>query len=121
LPPVSPTPQPTQPNTIKLNNFEYPIRAVYINKINHWWPPQSTVLDLAVPSEGKKNLYNFIILAFWSYNAGPLDAVSIWADPVKYFGGSSLFGSTKDQIQKNLKAKYNNNGMKILVSAFGAT
>jgi hypothetical protein len=60
-------------------------------------------------------------LAFWSYSSGPLDIVNIWADPAKYFGTDSVFGATKDQIQKNLKKKYNDNGVKILISAFGAT
>jgi hypothetical protein len=50
-----------------------------------------------------------------------LDAVSIWADPLKYFGGESPFGKDKASIQKNLKAKYNEKGIKIMISAFGAT
>lgn len=47
--------------------------------------------------------------------------VTLWGDPVKYFGADSKFGTTKDQIQKNLKQKYNANGIKIMISAFGAT
>ena len=60
-------------------------------------------------------------MAFWSYSGGALDIINIWADPVKYFGNDTAFGATKDQIQKNLKKKYNDNGVKILISAFGAT
>lgn len=36
-------------------------------------------------------------------------------------GSDSVFGKTKEQIQKNLKKKYNEGGVKILISAFGAT
>ena len=66
-------------------------------------------------------MYNYIALSFWTYQYGPLDIVSIWDDPVKYFGENNPFGKTKNQIQKNLKKKYNDNGIKILISAFGAT
>ena len=74
-----------------------------------------------MPGYGTDTIYNYIALAFWSYSTGPLDIVNIWADPVKYFGGDSPFGNTKDGIQKFLKKKYNDNGVKILISAFGAT
>lgn len=45
----------------------------------------------------------------------------IWSDPLKYFGDASIFGNTKSEVQKALKKKYNDAGVKILVSAFGAT
>ncbi len=66
-------------------------------------------------------MYNFVALAFWTYQHGPVDAALLWDDPMKYFGGDNPFGKTKDQVQKFLKEKYNKNGVKILVSAFGAT
>lgn len=50
-----------------------------------------------------------------------MDIVLIWSDPVKYFGADSIFGSTKEEIQKNLKEKYNKAGIKILISAFGSS
>ena len=50
-----------------------------------------------------------------------MDIVNIWSDPVKYFGDSSGFGTTKDEIQKFLKKKYNDAGVKVFISAFGAT
>jgi hypothetical protein len=40
---------------------------------------------------------------------------------MNYFGATVQFGSSKDEIQKNLKQKYNDAGVKILVSAFGST
>lgn len=45
--------------------------------------------------------------------------VSLWANPVPSF--SPEFGTTKDEIQKNIKKKYNDAGIKLLVSAFGST
>ncbi len=74
-----------------------------------------------MPGYATKTIYNYIAFAFWSYGTGPLDIVCIWADPVKYFGADSIFGKTKDEIQKSLKKKYNDNGIKILISVFGAT
>ncbi len=74
-----------------------------------------------MPGYGTTTIYNYIALAFWSYNSGPLDIVNIWADPLKYFGTENPFGTTKDQIQKTLKKKYNDAGIKIMISAFGAT
>lgn len=76
---------------------------------------------MGVPGYASQTIYNYVALAFWTYAGGPLDIVSIWADPVKYFGGESPFGTTKDQIQKALKKRYNDAGVKILISAFGAT
>lgn len=98
----------------------YPVRLAYIDKINQWWPPEKIAAGIGVPGYATQTIYNYIALAFWS-TSGPLDIVNIWADPVKYFGGDSIFGTTKDAIQKNLKKKYNDNGVKILISAFGAT
>ncbi len=40
---------------------------------------------------------------------------------MKYFGTENPFGTTKEQVQLNLKKKYNDAGVKILISAFGAT
>jgi uncharacterized protein YybS (DUF2232 family) len=53
--------------------------------------------------------------------SGAADAAMIWSNPTVYFGTSSQFGSTQDQIQKNLKQRYNDAGKKIMVSAFGST
>ena len=75
---------------------------------------------MGVPGYASQTIYNYIALAFWSSNS-VLDIVNIWAEPLKYFGGDSGFGSTNDEIQKNLKKKYNDAGVKILISAFGST
>jgi hypothetical protein len=74
-----------------------------------------------VPTYATTTIYNYIALAFWSYSNGPLDIVKLWAEPTNYFGTTSVFGATKSQIQRNLKKKYNDNGVKILISAFGST
>lgn len=99
----------------------YPIRFTYVNKINNWWPPEKIAEGLGVPEFAKYHIYNFIALSFWTFQHGPVDMVTLWSDPVKYFGADSKFGTTKDQIQKHLKQKYNSNGIKLMISAFGAT
>lgn len=50
---------------------------------------------MGVPGYANKTLYNYLVLAFWTYSHGPLDIVCIWSDPVKYFGSDSVFGKTK--------------------------
>lgn len=45
----------------------------------------------------------------------------MWSDPIKYFGDASPFGATRETFQKNMKAKYNAAGIKLLISAFGGT
>jgi chitinase len=36
-------------------------------------------------------------------------------------GTTSAFGSTDEQIRANIKKAYNNQGIKLLISAFGST
>jgi hypothetical protein len=97
------------------------VRFTYINKINNWWPPEKIAAELGVPEHCSYHLYNYIALAFWTYQNGPVDIALIWSDPMKYFGSPNPFGGSKEEVQRNLKAKYNKNGIKILISAFGAT
>lgn len=76
---------------------------------------------MGVPGYGTSTIYNYIVLAFWTYSAGPLDIVKIWDNPIKYFGTNTVFGTTKDQIQKYIRKKYNDKGIKVLISAFGSS
>ena len=75
---------------------------------------------MGVPGYSYNHQYNFITLTFWGFKA-PMDIVLVWSDPIKYFGSNNPFGSTKDSFQKNMKAKYNAAGIKLMISAFGAT
>jgi chitinase len=74
-----------------------------------------------VPGEAPPHDYNYVLLAFWSCNNNPADMAGIWADAYQYFGQGNKFGNNTADIQKALKKKYNDAGVKILVSAFGAT
>ena len=106
---------------VSIPKFSYPVRLTYIDRINGWWPPEAIVANIGLPGYAKPSIYNFVAFAFWSYSSGALDIVNIWADPMKYFGGPSQFGSSNDQVQKNLKKAYNDAGIKVMISAFGAT
>lgn len=98
----------------------YPVRFAYIDVIPNWWPPEAIAAGMGVPGFAPPNIYNYIAFAFWLSN-GPSDIVKLWSDPITYFGPSSQFGTTKDQIQANLKKRYNDAGIKIMISAFGST
>lgn len=105
-----------------------PHMVTYINKIDTWWPPEKIAAGLGVPGYAEKTDYNVINIAFWlpgsksdPQDQGPTDIAEVFANPVKYFGDSSVFGSTKEEILTNIFAKYNDAGIKVLVSAFGAT
>ena len=68
--------------------------------------------------------YNTIILAFWTPNqdgtSNPVDMGVVWAHPDRFFDvQNSKFGSTPDEIRSNLLKAYHNNGVKLLISAFG--
>ncbi len=98
----------------------FPVRFTYVDTISSWTSQSAILAGIGVPGYAKSHIYNYIALAFWSYS-GPLDMVKAWNDPVKYIGSSPDLGSTKDQIQKSIKKKYNDAGIYIFISAFGAT
>jgi chitinase len=53
---------------------------------------------------------------------GSADAAAIWMNPRGYMNSDdTTFGKTNDEIQKSWKKLYNDNGIKIVLSAFGAT
>jgi hypothetical protein len=65
--------------------------------------------------------YNYICLTFWTCSVGPTDAAILWNNPSSYFGTTSAFGTNDNQIRTNIKNLYSNAGIKLMVSAFGAT
>lgn len=107
-------------NKTNASRVNYPVRFVYVDFINIWWPATAVAAALGVPGYAKAHTYNYIALAFWS-DAGPLDIVHVWSSPTYFFGTASVFGSTDAQIQTNLKKAYNNAGISILISAFGSS
>ena len=62
--------------------------------------------------------YNYISFSYFLSTA-VTDTALIWTNPTTYMGTDSIFGRTNIEIQTNLKKLYNNNGVKILVTAFG--
>ena len=73
--------------------MNYPVRLGYVNKILDWSSGPGIAKSIGVPGYASANLYNYIALAFWTFTNGPLDAALLWANPIKYIGGST-FGTT---------------------------
>lgn len=97
----------------------YPVRFTYINKLpTKWWPPELLATGMLVPGFGPKTSYNYIAFAFWG-SQGPTDIALAWSKPLTYFQSNSQFGTTKQEIQKNIKKRYTDAGIKLLVSAYG--
>jgi len=46
-------------------------------------------------------------LGTWKCADDPTNAALAWSKPIDFFGDNSIFGKTKDEIQQNLKKKYN--------------
>ena len=95
----------------------YPIRFGYINRLD-WSSSKAMAKSLGVPGYAPPHLYNYICLTFWTYQQGPLDAALAWNQSSTYL---SSFGNNDQEIRANIKKIYNDNGIKLMVSAFGAT
>ncbi|XP_031472548.1 uncharacterized protein LOC116244853 [Nymphaea colorata] len=99
--------------------IDYPVRFGYINILNDWSSPQGIAKSLGVPGYAAPHKYNYICLTFWTINQGPVDAAYVWNNSKTYL--SPLFGNTDTAIKANLKKIYNDNGIRLMVSAFGST
>lgn len=97
----------------------YPIRFTYIDKLSSGGSIAQIAAGMSVPNYSN-NLYNYVCLAFWTCAAGPVDMGIVWDNPMNYIGAGE-FGSTNDEIRTNMKGNYSSGGVKLLISAFGAT
>lgn len=73
-------------NNFKNKRVDYPVRFTYVNNITIWWPPSSTLAQMAVPTYAEPHSYNYVALTFWTCQAGTIDTSKLWDDPIKYFG-----------------------------------
>ena len=91
-----------------------------MSKVKSWRSAHAIAESLGVPGFSQHN-FNHIALTFWLCAHGPVDTALLWDNPIHFMGATSTFGYTNEQIRANLKERYNKNGVKLLVSAFGAT
>ena len=76
--------------------------------------------DLGVPGySGDEGIYNYIVLTFWGCGNVIHDTVKMWTNLNQYMPG--FFNSTNKAARQELKRKYNQAGVKIMLSAFGGT
>lgn len=93
----------------------------YVNYLNAWWPPEAVAASIGVPPYSHSYAYNTINLAFWTTNQGPVDAALLWCNAITYVSSDNPWGSTTAEIQTAWINLYHQYGVKVLVSAFGAT
>jgi chitinase len=73
---------------------------------------------MAVPGYGRPHAYNYVALTFWTCEKGPIDISKMWDDPIKFF--AQELGKSKPEVQKFIKQRYNDAGVSVMLSAFGA-
>lgn len=105
--------------TSSIPTIDYPVRLTYVNRILDWSSGPGVAKSMGVPGYAPPHKYNYICFAFWTYFNGPLDVALVWNNSLTYFGNT--FGSTDADVRSKIKKIYNDNGIRILVSAFGAT
>jgi len=89
----------------------------YVDKLLSW-STEGILKGIALPGYATED-YNYIMLAFWSCVGPPMDIAYLWTNIGDYY--LSGLGSTTAEVQKNLRAKYHQHGIRIIISAFGAT
>jgi chitinase len=94
----------------------YPIYFSFADSINSWWG-NAMLADMGVPTYATSLPYNYIALSFWT-TSGPADLAYVWATAST---SMSFVGGDTPTIQKKIKALYNSKGIKLMISAFGAT
>jgi chitinase len=94
--------------------------VIYIDALTSWWPPTAIAAGLGIPGYAHNSSYNVINLAFWM-DSGPADAATVWANAYTYVSSDNPWGSSNQAVQAAWVQKYHSAGIKILVSAFGAT
>jgi hypothetical protein len=100
---------------------DYPVRFTYIDKVSTWGTIAQIAAGMSVPNYANPpNLYNYVCLTFWTCAAGPVDMAIVWSNPMNFIGAGE-FGSSNQEIQTNMKGNYSSGGVKLMISAFGAT
>jgi len=94
--------------------------VVYIDAINSWWPPTAIAAGIGVPGYAQNTSFNVINLAFW-LNSGSADAALLWANAYTYVSSDNPWGTSNSAVQAAWRQRYHSAGIKIMVSAFGAT
>ena len=98
-----------------------PIKFIYINRLTSWWGNLTLPAALGVPGFTTYPLpYNYVCHTFWTYPGSAQDASGMWANIGGNMGPNG-YGTTNKEIQTTLKKNFTNNGVKLMVSAFGST
>ncbi|KAH3760346.1 glycoside hydrolase [Pelomyxa schiedti] len=95
--------------------------VTYIDSLTSWWPPTAIAASMGVPTYAPASAYNVINLAFWTSNAGPVDAAMVWAHPINYVSTDNPWGQTDEEVRAAWLELYHSANISLIVSAFGAT
>eukprot|EP01123_Difflugia_compressa_P013556 TRINITY_DN6353_c0_g1_i1.p1 TRINITY_DN6353_c0_g1~~TRINITY_DN6353_c0_g1_i1.p1 ORF type:complete len:333 (-),score=55.65 TRINITY_DN6353_c0_g1_i1:16-987(-) len=94
--------------------------VTYIDAFNSWWPPTAIAAGLGIPGYAHNSSYNVINLSFWM-TSGSADAALVWEQAYTYVSSQNPWGSSTQEVQAAWLKLYHNKGIKVLISAFGAT
>jgi len=97
-----------------------PLIVTYVDSLDKWWPPTAIAGGIGVPGYGVNSSFNVFNMAFWT-TGGPADVAELWGNALHYVSSDNPWGSTTQQIQSAWVGKFHAKGIKVMVSAFGAT
>ncbi len=67
------------------NRISYPIRFIYVDSLNSWWPASAIAAGMATPGFAQNHTYNYVALAFWT-TGGSADTAKVWENPIAFMG-----------------------------------
>ena len=89
----------------------------FIDHLSAISPPQLLAASFAVPTFSSHD-YNYVTVESWTCGQGAVHVSHIWANLGPYVVGGG-FGSTTSEAQQHWRQLYNDNGVKVLITAFG--
>ncbi len=102
------------------NTLTYPIKFTCLNTILSQSNDDATLKSMGVPVGVSFHGYNYISVNSWTYRAAALGPLLFWVNPGSFLTSSYKAGRTNTQLRSDIKAKFTERGIKLLVNVFGS-